>query len=139
MTNNQIIAEYLGWKLVDINLRLIDKYDINPEFQYLLNEPTFVFRNKNVEDDDFNFSLNQYSGLNEENLTEISEIPFDKDWNWFMSCMDKINKDFYNFEENYTHKLWESYDSLRKYVANVDLERAIKYSVSFINELNKNK
>ena len=120
MTNNQIIAEYLGWKLTYVKNEYINYWE---------------FQNHNYLDDEGLPDTDDLLGFCE----EYSQLPYNNSWNYFMDCMKQINKDFEEHLGNYTDQLWKSYDLLRTKVANVDLEEANEQAVLFINELNRIK
>ena len=119
MTNNQIIAEYLGWKLTYVKNEYVNYWE---------------FQNHNNLDEEGLPDTDDLLGF----CAEYSQLPYNSSWNYFMDCMTKINSDF-ELLDSCTDDLWHIYDLLRTKVANVDLEAANEQAVLFINELNRIK
>jgi hypothetical protein len=131
VTNNQIIQEYLGWKLINLTEedRLIDPdYDESDECWVFYKNP-----------DETGMSTTSYSGGDCEILNKDSELPYDSDWNWFMECVLKINEDLKEYKIGYANSMMVSFVGMRRSLFNADIKEANKYAVQVINELNRIK
>lgn len=131
MVNNQIIAEYLGWKL--INLTEKDKLN-NPDYDE--SDECWVFHQNSNET---GMSSKSYSGEDYEILNKNSDIPYDSDWNWYHEALDQISKDFENFKEDISDELWDSFKELQIHTRNSKIIEGTDCMVRFINELNRIK